>query len=281
MVDPSGAGWAKHMLSGTSQLLQLTGPQLEMSVLRKTFFELFRVLEANRAVLYGDGTMLSLPDWLALQQIQTSSRAADYWASLDGILSLMIQTSAFNFRYDAKDYFLVLFVYSLSRFFENAQIMANTDKSDPFIEQLGTEGIEIQDSLFKWRREAVAQSACEKSPNSGYHHALAYYHALLIFLFNSFDYYPHLNLKRAPRLSQLEIDHHVESILEHADYVVDQSGGSGVLVFFPLRVAGTRVKTEVQRARILGMLDRVLKSGFVVSERIKADLQEYWTLKRG
>lgn len=157
--------------------------------------------------------------------------------------------------------------------------MANSGKPDPFIDKLGTEGVEIQDSLFKWLREAPAQSDRGKGPNFGYHQALAYCHALLIFLFNSFEYYPHLNPKHAPRLSQLRVDYHVDSILEQADSILNISAGSGVLLFFPLRVAGTRAK-EIQRARILGMLDRVLQSGFVVSERIKADLQEYWDYKK-
>lgn len=223
--------------------------------------------------------MLFNPDWLALHQIQTS-RAADDWASLDGILYLMIQTSAFNLRYALKALLLVALVYSLSRFFEYARIMANTDTPGPFIEQLGTEGVEIQDSLYKWHRETTAQSVRGKNPSSQYHQALAYCHALLIFLFNSFDYYPYWNPKHAPRLSQLQIDYHVDSILEQADYFLEKWDGSGVLLFFPLRVAGTRAKKEIQRARILGMLDRVLKSGFVVSERIKTDLQEYWDLKK-
>lgn len=112
MVDPSGAGWAKHMLSGTSRLLQLAGPQQQMSALRKTFLELFRVLEANRAVLYGDDTILSHPYWFPLQQIQ-ASRAADGWDSLDGILSLMIRISAFNLRYALKAFIGCIGLFSI------------------------------------------------------------------------------------------------------------------------------------------------------------------------
>lgn len=157
--------------------------------------------------------------------------------------------------------------------------MATADKSDLFIEQLGTEGVEIQDGIYKWHREATARFDRGENSNFSCHQGLAYCHALLIFLFNSFDYYPYLNLKHAPRLSRVQIDHHVDSILEQADCLLNVSGGAGVLLLFPLRVAGTRAK-EIQRERILDMLDRVLKSGFVVSERIKTDLQEYWDYKK-
>lgn len=112
MIDPSGEGWSKHMLSGTCQLLQLAGPQQKMSFLRKFFFELFRVLEASRAVLYGDSTILSHPDWLAFQQARASTSAGD-WDSLGSILSLMIQISKFNLEYDIKSFVLALLTYFL------------------------------------------------------------------------------------------------------------------------------------------------------------------------
>ncbi|CRG84844.1 Anoctamin-5 [Talaromyces islandicus] len=167
MVDPTGEGWTKHMLSGTCKLLQLAGPQQKMSFSRKIFFQLFRVLESSRAVLYGDSTILSHPDWLALQQTRPFT-SADDWDSLGSILSLMIQISKFNLE-----------------FFGYAESMAKTDNSGSLIDHLGTQGVEIQDSLYQWLCKAKAQLDRGAVPSSGSHQAFAYGHALLIFQFNS------------------------------------------------------------------------------------------------
>ncbi|KAL2819213.1 hypothetical protein BJX63DRAFT_382711 [Aspergillus granulosus] len=97
MVDPSGEGWAKHMLSGTSKLLQIAGPEPTMTVSRRTFFEVFRVLEASRAIIYGHSTILSTPGWVDLQ-LEISRRETTRWNGMDEILSLMIRVSTFSAR---------------------------------------------------------------------------------------------------------------------------------------------------------------------------------------
>ncbi|OKO97871.1 hypothetical protein PENSUB_9797 [Penicillium subrubescens] len=56
-------------------------------------------------------------------------------------------------------------------------------------------------------------------------------------------------------------------------------GGSGLLLIFPLRVAGTRAESRVQKARVLGLLDSIFKRGFLVASRIKVDLHQLWDWK--
>lgn len=98
MVDPSGEGFARHMLSGTSRLLQLAGPQYKMSRLRRIFLEVFTELEANRAVLYGNDTLLSQHAWAAISRAGVPG-SDDDWDSLSTMLSLMVDISTFNIRY--------------------------------------------------------------------------------------------------------------------------------------------------------------------------------------
>lgn len=64
------------------------------------------------------------------------------------------------------------------------------------------------------------------------------------------------------------------------DAALKTSRLAGALMFFPLRVAGSRAGGEEQRGEILGMLSRVAQKGFVVAGRLRDDLQEVW-LERG
>jgi hypothetical protein len=96
LSDDSGEGWVKHMLYGTSKMLQLAGPSDCMSPIRRMFYDMFRVLEASRALLYNEETILSQEGWLQLQK--TLSSNATRWKPMEEIVTLMIQTSAFSLR---------------------------------------------------------------------------------------------------------------------------------------------------------------------------------------
>jgi hypothetical protein len=98
MADTSGDGWAKHMLYGTSRLLQATSPKQTSSQSRKAFLDIFRVFEANRVILYGEGTILASLDWAMIYQMD-DHRPVDEWDTMGQISSLMVQISAFNIRY--------------------------------------------------------------------------------------------------------------------------------------------------------------------------------------
>lgn len=84
------------MLYGTSKMLQLAGPTDCMSSARRIFYDLFRVLEASRALLYNEETILSEECWLGLQKSLSSS--VNGWDPMEEIITLMIETSAFSLR---------------------------------------------------------------------------------------------------------------------------------------------------------------------------------------
>jgi hypothetical protein len=64
MSETSGERWVKHMLYGTSRIIQSLGPTAQTSQIYRRLFEAFCQLEAHRAVLYGDDTFLSQDVWL-------------------------------------------------------------------------------------------------------------------------------------------------------------------------------------------------------------------------
>lgn len=96
MSEPSGEGWAKHMFYGTSKVLQLAGPDAYASSLQQRLLNAFRVLEANRTIMFGDATFLSESKWRACNSINHEiAETPDPTAS---ITELIIQTSAFSKR---------------------------------------------------------------------------------------------------------------------------------------------------------------------------------------
>lgn len=99
---------------------------------------------------------------------------------------------------------------------------------------------------------------------------------MLIFLFNTFDYYHCWHLDHSPHLSTSEISHHFDHILQQAELLLDTPGGSGLMLVFPLLVAGTRAESHVKKAKVLGLLERIFKRGFSVASRIKSDLHQRW-----
>ncbi|KAL2846357.1 hypothetical protein BJY01DRAFT_263330 [Aspergillus pseudoustus] len=255
MVDPSGEGWAKHMLSGTSKLLQLAGPGDTMTASRRTFFNVFRVLEATRAIIYGHNTILSMPSWMSLQ-LQLSLQTTG-WSAMDEMISLMIQVSSFS-----------------ARFFESIPYLESLD-TGALVDALGREGLEVQSSIYAWHDKAMLEFGSGELVDAEFHLALACCHTLLLFLSNNYNYYPFWHDKPSPRLPQDKPRGHVKSILHHAEHILNTSDVSSVLLIFPLRVAGTQAESGM-RARILGLLDGVFARGFVVARRIQDDLNEVW-----
>jgi hypothetical protein len=94
MAEPSGEGWAKHMLYGTSRVLQLAGPDAQQSTLQKRLLDAFQVLESNRAILYGDDSFLSENNWSLKSRVKTKQTTSPH--PMAEITELMIQTSRFS-----------------------------------------------------------------------------------------------------------------------------------------------------------------------------------------
>ncbi|KAJ5210079.1 Protein of unknown function DUF3468 [Penicillium cf. griseofulvum] len=257
LSDDSGEGWVKHMLYGTSKMLQLAGPSDCMSSPRRIFYDLFRILEASRALLFGEGTILSQECWLQLQK--TLSSNATRWEPLEEIITLMIQTSAFSLQAGA----IVDNIPEEERF------------QDPSLAMIGAEGLNVQESIYHWHTTMLLQMG-QDGPSEYSNLALLYYHALLIFLSGNYDYFPYWDNIPAPVLSPAEISEHLSSILYLSGEVLRHSKIPGVMLFFPVTVAGARARKVDQQSKILNLLDLVFSKGFVVASKIRGDLLERW-----
>ncbi|SCN89068.1 uncharacterized protein FFE2_07739 [Fusarium fujikuroi] len=88
MIEVSGGQWARHMLYGTSKILELSGTDSRSDYVGCQSFETFRLLEGNRAILYGEDTVLSDYSRMGQLDVMTSN-------PLDEILNFIIKMSSF------------------------------------------------------------------------------------------------------------------------------------------------------------------------------------------
>ncbi|KAH8679029.1 hypothetical protein BGZ60DRAFT_402378 [Tricladium varicosporioides] len=268
MYDVTGEGWVKHILYGTSKILQLRGPAAHASGSGRSFFLTFRVFEVCRALIYNDSTFLDQPGWrLLMEEIWTGSGAVD-WHPREALLNLMISCSSLSMRGHALDHLV-------------PQPTTN--------ELLGivNEGLSIQSSLLSWSEEARQWSASDSNgvrntSNNETHNSASlvaeiYYHASLIFLSGIFDYRSHhWKEVSTPSLPAIEIQNHVAAILSLSKRALNTTRIAGVLLFFPLRVAGARVRTVEEQQEILSMLHDIESRNFVVAGAFVEDLNSLW-----
>ncbi|KAJ9485138.1 hypothetical protein VN97_g8212 [Penicillium thymicola] len=257
LSDESGEGWVKHMLYGTSKMLQLVGPTGCMSSARRIFYDLFRVLEASRALLYNEETILSQACWLGLQK--PLSRSATRWDSMEEIITLMIETSAFSVRAGA----MIKMIPEAERF---------TDSS---VALIAAEGLNVQETIYNWHTKALLQLV-QDGPSPYSNLALLYYHALLIFVSGNYDYFPYWDNIAAPVLSHAEISEHLTTMVYLSGEVLCHSKIPGAMLLFPLTVAGARARRVDQRSEILSLLNQIFCKGFVVANKIRDNLLERW-----
>lgn len=98
MNSESGDGWLVHMVHGTGAALQASGPSSCMSGPGQSFFLQARVFEVSRALLLGESTFLSNPEWIALSEsIRANGR--DSHRSLDALLDLIVRCSNLRVKY--------------------------------------------------------------------------------------------------------------------------------------------------------------------------------------
>lgn len=95
--ESSGDRWALHMCHGTARVLQQQGPIDSSSPLDKTLLAGFRVLEATRAIMYGDETFLSQDVWQPHRPGLTSE-GADWSDPMETIHRIVIQVASFSKR---------------------------------------------------------------------------------------------------------------------------------------------------------------------------------------
>lgn len=106
--------------------------------------------------------------------------------------------------------------------------------------------------------------------------ALSNYSALQLFLAKNYTFYTCWEEQDIPSLAAHEIEAHAAAVVTLSNQILEHSNMPGVLLLFPLRMAGANTSQSLQKDETVRLLDRIAQKGFAVSGRIKRDLQELW-----
>lgn len=143
----------------------------------------------------------------------------------------------------------------------------------PAIAALASEGTKLDHRISTWYDDISLQL----DPVDPFTQlALANHYAVRLFHCKNFTYYTCWQAGTVPELDQPEIDTCVAAITCFCDQILQTSNIPGVVLLFPLRMAGAHSNVEWQRDKIRNLLHQVCSKGFVVAERIKTDLGEFW-----
>ena len=146
------------------------------------------------------------------------------------------------------------------------------------LDELAVEGRAIRETLNNWKTNFEEWIEAGSTPLLTSQSLLAtvYFHAISIYLSGIFDYRPQFNHINAPRLSQCVVQSHVDSIISTGLMTLRTTNLGGILLFFPLRVAGSRVTSRQEAETIIQMLNEISKRSFVVADAFVTDLEDLW-----
>lgn len=145
--------------------------------------------------------------------------------------------------------------------------------SDPTLDALALDGLEIKERLLNWQEG----SHLERLPVDSFTQlAVIVHHALLLYHCSNFTFYSCWMTREIPQLNQSEVDKHVGTILDLSQSLLSDTCIPAVLLLFPLRMAGIHVFESHIQEKVLGTIRRIRQKGFIVSDRIEVDLQEFW-----
>lgn len=148
---------------------------------------------------------------------------------------------------------------------------------DPTLDALAQEGLDIEERLRCWQQE----SHWDGLPADCFSQlATTIHRALLLFHCRNFTFYSCWMTRRIPQLNQSEVGKHVSTILNLSQSLLSDTDIPAVLLLFPLRMAGVHVHEDCPQDGVLDIICKIRQKGFIVSDRIEVDLQDFWYHER-
>lgn len=143
MYDKTGEGWLKHFLYGTSQLLELRGPQAHLKGAGRRFFLTVRIFEVSRALIYESETFLAAPEWKNMMEHMWTGAYTSDWHPKEALYDLMIRCADLGVR-------AMMLVITI------AELGLETQKSQ--LQCIAAEGFQLRRSLQEWKKSAIMVS---------------------------------------------------------------------------------------------------------------------------
>ena len=149
---------------------------------------------------------------------------------------------------------------------------------DSRLDALAQEGLNIKRRL----RNCQEESDWERLPADCFAQLTSVVHcAALLYHCRNFTFYSCWMTRAVPQLNRIEVDKHVSTILKLSQSILTDTDIPSVLLLFPLRIAGVHVFGNHAQERVLSILCKIRQKGFVVSDRVELDLQEFWHYEQG
>ena len=275
MRDNTGTNWLAHFLHGTSTILRLQGPSMlalpdpdKKYQQCQTFFFSARIFEIARALIYTEPTFLNDSEWQMAISMYWMQHAAS-WTPKEALFDLLPQFVDLSTR--------------TMHFLSNAQNEPQETQHNLAM-SLAQDGLSLQSTLLHWHLDFTSWARSDVEGNSldiEMSIADVYYHTVCIYLDGIFSYHAPFTSASAPPvpiLGSVAIDGHVRQILTISHELLSQ-GSAGVLLFFPLRVAGARARVPSIQLSILQLLQTITQRGFSVAQSFISDLNELWELQ--
>ncbi|KAL5359303.1 hypothetical protein BJX96DRAFT_56290 [Aspergillus floccosus] len=266
MHDMTGEGWVKHFLYGTSNMLQIRGPEAHIAGSGRSFFLTVRVFEICRALIYPEPTFLCRPEWISLTTEIWNEDLKNNWHPKERLFDLMITCSSISHR-----------VWGLLKPGSNYSGLLLHEA----LLELAAEGILVRSALSDWYATFQKWSADTGTPAHNPQSLLAtiYFHSISIYLSGIFDYRAQFSEMPTPTISKTVVQKHVDAILRITKITLKTTNLAAVLFFFPLRVAGARVTASPESESIHAMFRDISSRGFVVADAFMTDLKALWRRK--
>lgn len=272
MRDATGTNWLSHFLHGTCVMLRLQHIERWASpgtdhAHERTFFLTARIFEIGRSLIYSSPTFLSDPVWTTALANFWKGEGVAFWHPKEALFDILPKISDLSIR-------TVRFCHTAAQL--------STAAEYTLLQSLADEGLGFQTDLQQWWLETKTWEHTHPTMSSKLDTELlvgyAYYHAISIYLSGTYDYHVHWSwygAPPAPILPRVQIDWHVSEILR-LSWELLAEGVAGVLLFFPVRVAGARAVDMHQRNEILNLLRVTKVRGFIVAEAFMVDLLNLW-----
>ncbi|KZM18558.1 hypothetical protein ST47_g10332 [Ascochyta rabiei] len=237
-------------------MLTLSGANNEQ---HQEFFFSARIFEISRALIYTEPTFLPTLEWtMSIEQC---------WAQ-----STNVRTPK-EALFDILPKFVDLGIHTL-RFVTHTQSMSQ-QAQDQVSTSLAQEGLALQSFLLQWHLESTywpSHDADGSVLDMEISIAYADYHTISVYLDGIFSYhatFTSVSAPISPILKRTEVD--AKQILTTGQKLLTQ-GSAGVLLFFPLRVAGARARDASTQFGILRLLRMITQRGFAVAQSFVEDL---------
>jgi hypothetical protein len=240
---------------------------------KRRFFFATRIFEIARSLIYSSPSFLSEPKWVnALENMRKDENKVVQHPK-EALFDILPRISDLSIR--------------AMRFCEYSASVS-LDAQSAMTQSLADEGLALESLLERWCVETEqweqslryrhTTSDTQTKPGIELLVGYVYYHAIKIYLSGTFDYHIQWtwpNAPSAPILAPSQINWHVSEILRISQELLIL-GVSGILLFFPLRVAGARAIDACTKTIILDLLQTTARRGFIVAQAFTLDLSELW-----